>query len=95
MAIELKFDLPWLDLGKGNNKGCRNSSVDSSAPSILLPQVRVPSKPSTLFSIYIVQTVYLPIEFECEKNENKHRRGRDWPFFKKNKSNWGKLTFNS
>ena len=37
------------------------------------------------FSIYIVQTVYLSIEFECEKNENKQKRGRDWPsFLKKN-----------
>ena len=33
--------------------GCRHSSVDSSAPSILLPRVRVPSTPSMLFSIYI------------------------------------------
>ena len=35
------------------------------------------------FSIYIVQTVYLSIEFECEKNENKTKRGRDWPIFLK------------
>ena len=33
--------------------GCRHSSVDSSAPSIRLPRVRVPSTPSMLFSIYI------------------------------------------
>ena len=54
--------------------GCRHNSVDSSAPSILPPQVRVPSTPSMLFSIYIVQTVYLSIEFECEKNKNKQKR---------------------
>ena len=33
--------------------GCHDSSVDSSAPSILTPQVRVPSTPSTLLPIYI------------------------------------------
>ena len=31
--------------------GCRHNSVDSSAPSILLPRVRIPSTPSTLLSI--------------------------------------------
>ena len=44
------------------------------------------------FSIYIVQTVYLSIEFECEKNENKQKRGRDWPILKKNM--WEKNYFN-
>ena len=38
------------------------------------------------FSIYIVQTVYLSIEFEREKNENKTKRGRDWPIKKKKKT---------
>ena len=33
--------------------GCRHSSVDSSAPSIQPPRVRVPSIPSMLFSNYI------------------------------------------
>ena len=33
--------------------GCRHSSVDSSAPTILPPQVWVPSTPSTLFSFII------------------------------------------
>ena len=33
--------------------GCHHSSVDSCAPSILPPWVRVPSTPSTLLSIYI------------------------------------------
>ena len=35
--------------------GCRHSSVDSSAPTILLPWVRIPSTPSTLYSIYVVE----------------------------------------
>ena len=66
--------------------GSRYSSVDSSAPSIMLPRVRVPSTPSTLFSIYIVQIVYLSFELECEKNEkNKQKEAGIGPFFKKNK----------
>ena len=58
---------------------CRNSSVDSSAPSYLLPRVRVPSLLFLFFSIYIV---YLSFELECEKNENKQKRGLDVPFKK-------------
>ena len=50
-----------------------DSSVDSSAPSILPPWVRVPSTPSMLFSIFIFQIVYLSFELECEKNENKQK----------------------
>ena len=57
--------------------------MDLSAPSILLPRVRVPSTPSTLFSIYIVQIVYLSFELECEKNENKQKEARIGSFFKK------------
>ena len=58
--------------------------MDSSAPSILPPWVRVPSTPSTLFSIYIVQIVYLSFELECEKNENKQKEAGIGPFLKKN-----------
>ena len=64
--------------------GCHHSSVDLSSPSILPPQVRVPSTPSTLFSIYIVQIVYLSFELECEKYENKQKEAGIGPFFKKN-----------
>ena len=60
--------------------GCRHSSVDSSAPSILPPQVRVPSTVSSLFSIYTVQIVYLSLGLECEKNEI--NRGWGWPIKK-------------
>ena len=41
--------------------------------------VRVPSTPSTLFSI--VQIVYLSFELECEKNENKQKEAGIGPFF--------------
>ena len=50
-----------------------NSSVDLSAPFILPPWVWLPITPSTLFSIYKVQIVYLSLELECEKNENKQK----------------------
>ena len=63
--------------------GCRYSSVDSSAPSTLPPRVRVPSTPSTLFSIYIVRIVYLSFKLECEKDENKQKEAGNGPFFKK------------
>ena len=53
---------------KGLLLGCRHSLVDSSAPTILLPWVRVPSTPSTLLS-FLVFVVYLP----CENNENKQK----------------------
>ena len=48
-----------------------------SAPIILQPRVQIPSTPATLFSIYI-------IEILMRKGlENKQKRGRDWPIFKK------------
>ena len=61
----------------------RHSSVDSSATSILPPQVRVPSTPSRYaFLIYTVQFVYLSLGLECEKNENKQKEAGIGPFFK-------------
>ena len=47
---------------------CCHSSLDSSVPTILLPQDRVPSTPSTLLS-FIVFMIYL----SCEKDENKQK----------------------
>ena len=46
--------------------GCRNSSVDLPAPTILLPWVQVPITPSALLS-FIVSVQYL----SCEKNKNR------------------------
>ena len=63
--------------------GCCHSSVDLSAPFIVHPWVRVPSRPSTLFSIYIFQIVYLSFELDCEKNENKQKEAEVGPLFKK------------
>ena len=62
------------------NIWCRHSSVDFSVPSILSPQAQVPSTPSMLFSIYIVQILYLSVELECEKNENKQKEAAIGPF---------------
>ena len=56
--------------------GCRHSSVDSSAPTILPPQVCVPSTPSTLLP-FIVFVLYL----SCEKKENKQKEARRGPIF--------------
>ena len=57
--------------------GCRHSSVDSSAPTILPPWVHIPSTPSTLFIVKFV--LYL-----CwEKDENKQKEAGFGPFFKK------------
>ena len=54
---------------------CCHSSVDLSAPSILLPRVRVPSILSMLLSIYIWF-------LSCKKDENKQKRP-EWAHLKK------------
>ena len=73
----------WSNLKDIVLVGCRHSSLDLSAPSILPPRVWVPTTPSTLFSIYIVQIVYLSIELECEKNKDKQKEAGIGPFFEK------------
>ena len=55
--------------------GC-HSSVVSSAPTILRPQVRIPSTPSMLYSICIEIVMR-------KKNENKQKEAGIGPFFKK------------
>ena len=47
----------------------RHSLLDSSAPSILRSQVRIPSTPSMLLSSNIV----LYLSLYLEKDENKHK----------------------
>ena len=71
-----KLDSIPFDLTFGNKRdldcdGEWPCSVDSSVPSIQLPLVRVTSTPSMLFSIYIVQIVYLSFELKCGKNNIK------------------------
>ena len=56
---------------------CRYSSVDTSAPTILSPWVRVPSTPSMLLS-FIMFVLYLP----CENNKNKQKETWFGPFKK-------------
>ena len=56
--------------------GCCHSSVDSSMPTTLPPQVRVPSTPSTLLSFTVNFALYL----SCEKNENKQKEAGFGPF---------------
>ena len=65
-----------------SSRGCRHGSVDSSEPSHLLPWVRFQSTPTIILSIYIWIV-------SCGKDENKPKRDRDWPIFKKNFSSRG------
>ena len=58
---------------------CRHSSVDSSAPTILSPRVRVPSTLSMLLSFIVKFVLYL----SCEKNENKQKDAGFGPYFLK------------
>ena len=62
----------YCQKGLALKKGCCHSSVDLSAPSILLPRVRIPSTPSKLFHI-IFELYWI--------DENKQK---DWPIFLKN-----------
>ena len=50
--------------------------MDLSAPTILRPQVRIPSTPSMLLSFIVVYLL-------CEKNENKQKEAGFGPFFLK------------
>ena len=47
--------------------GCRHSSVDSSAPSIMPPRVRLPSTPSMLLSFIVKFVLYLSLCCEKER----------------------------
>ena len=60
--------------------GCCHSSVDSSVPTILPPQVRVPSTPSTLLSFIVKLVPYL----SREKNEINNKRPGLAHFLKNN-----------
>ena len=56
-------------------EGCHHSSVDLFEPSILLPQVLVPSTPSMLLSIYI--------DFSHVENTKMNKMRPEFgPFFK-------------
>ena len=57
--------------------GSRHSAVDSSVPSILPPQVQVPSMPFTLLTIKVKFVLYLFLH--CEKNKNKQKEPRFCP----------------
>ena len=56
--------------------GCRHSSVDSSASSILPPRVRVPSTQSILLHLYSSNCMFVTCIGIWTK------RYRDWPIFK-------------
>ena len=48
------------------------------------PRVRIPSKPSTLSSIYIVDEIETVIVIAIMRKGTKIKRGQDWPIFLKN-----------
>ena len=68
---------------KDTKLGCRHSSVDSSVPTILLPWVQIPNKPSMLLFFIVKFVLYL----SCEKNENKTKKESGFGrFLKKHKT---------
>ena len=56
--------------------GCQ-SSVESSSPTMLRSRVRILCN----FTMFEIQFMYLAFELECEKNENKQKRVRQWLIF--------------
>ena len=55
--------------------GCRHSSVDLSALSILPPQLRLPSTPATLLSFIVDFVLYLSLKCDKRTKINKKRPG--------------------
>ena len=81
IGAELFVLLTWLvNVEIVNGNLLDNSSVVSSAPTILRPWVRIPSTPSMPFSgkIFEIETLLL---LEWEKDKNKRKRGRECPLF--------------
>ena len=64
-----------LDIVKIPPGGC-HSSVVSSLPTILWPQVRIPSTPSLLYQFVL-------LKLKLDQDENKQKRGREWSIFLK------------
>ena len=54
-------------MGGGVGWGCRYKSLDSSAPTILPPRVRIPTAPA------IIVKFVLHLFLHCEKNKNKQK----------------------
>ena len=81
-----------IELRKVDNKkvaGCCHSSVDLSAPSILLPRVRLPGTPSLLLSFTVKFVLYLSLQCVGRRKIKKKRPGLAHFFYKKvdNKKN--------
>ena len=76
-ATYVQFFKLWM---KKSFWGCRHSSVDSSASSILPPQVRVPSSPPMLLPIKVKFVICLSLH--CEQNKNKQKEVGFGPFKK-------------
>ena len=83
VVVRVVGEVSTIVILKIEKLGCRHSSVESCAPSILPPQGSSPKHTIYAFSIDIVQIVYLSFELECEKNENKQNKAGIGPFLKK------------
>ena len=78
----VKFKRPLLRNKKASFLGCRYSSVDLSAPFILLPRVWAPSTPSMLLSIKVKFVLHLSLH-HCEKNKHKQKEAGFAHFLKR------------
>ena len=76
LHTEFQSLLPFPQNQSLNEFNGRHSSVVLSASTILWQQVQIPSTPSTLFSICIIEIV-------IRKGRKETKRGRDWPILKK------------
>ena len=84
MDVWIEHPLKMLTTIKSLRKVCQQGSVDSSAPTILPPRVRVPSTPSMLLSIYIDLC-------HVEKTKINKKEARIGPFLKRNIMFLGKV----
>ena len=65
-------------------RGCCNSSVDSSAPSILPPRVRVPSTPSMLFQFILFKLYICQLNSNVKRTKINKKEAGITPFLKHN-----------
>ena len=79
MDVWIEHPLKMLTTIKSLRKVCQQGSVDSTAPTILPPRVRVPSMPPTLLLFIVKFVLYM----SGEKNENKQKEAEFGPFLMK------------
>ena len=70
--------------------GCRHSSVDPSAPTILPPQVQIPSKPSKLL-FHLQSNLCYNCHCIVKRTKINEKEAGFGPFFFKKKGRYGGL----